>query len=192
MKKNFYVVWNGHNPGIYKSWENCQAQVKKFPNAIFRGYPTHEEAEIAWRDVLESSGWNKPAKGICVDASYLASTGVMEYRGVCITNRMELFRKLPILGATVNIGEFLAVVHALALCKRDGNKDPIYSDSVTAITWVRKKKINTTLCRSEETAQAWDLTDRAIAWLGENEIENNILKWNTKEWGEIPADFGRK
>jgi len=192
MKKNYYVVWNGKKPGIYDNWEDCQSQVKGFPNAIFRGYPNLHYATCAWRDVLESSGWKIPTKGICVDASYLASQEIMEYRGVSIKDNRQIFRKAPVSNATVNLGEFLAIVHALALCKRNGSQEPIYSDSVTAITWVRKKCIKTKLKRLEKTAEVWDLTDRAINWLQENTVKNNILKWNTKEWGEIPADFGRK
>jgi ribonuclease HI len=34
--------------------------------------------------------------------------------------------------------------------------------------------------------------ERAEKWLLSNEFSNEILKWETKAWGEIPADFGRK
>jgi ribonuclease HI len=37
-----------------------------------------------------------------------------------------------------------------------------------------------------------ELIKRAENWLKENSFRNPILKWETKAWGEIPADFGRK
>ena len=35
-------------------------------------------------------------------------------------------------------------------------------------------------------------TDGTEKWLKENKYTTPILKWKTREWGEIPADFGRK
>ena len=37
-----------------------------------------------------------------------------------------------------------------------------------------------------------DLIERAEKWLKTNTYTTPILKWETSEWGEIPADFGRK
>jgi len=90
------------------------------------------------------------------------------------------------------LGEFLAIVHALALCQKKGWTDAIYTDSMTAQAWIKKKAVKSTLLRSPETAEVWDLVDRAIDWLKKNPVERHILKWDTKNWGEIPADFGRK
>jgi len=118
-KKDYYVVWNGHKPGIYSSWTKCQQQIKGFPNAIFRGYKLESEAQSAYANILISSGWAKPHKGICVDAAYSSKSNIMEYRGVSIAQRKQLFRKSPVLGATISLGEFLALVHALAFCKRE-------------------------------------------------------------------------
>ena len=36
------------------------------------------------------------------------------------------------------------------------------------------------------------LIQRAINWLNTNSYSTKIVKWETKKWGEIPADFGRK
>jgi ribonuclease HI len=90
------------------------------------------------------------------------------------------------------LGEFLAIVHALAYLKKRGSDKTIYSDSSTAIGWVREKKVKSSLVRDETTREIWELVDRALLWLKNNSYQNKILKWNTEEWGEIKADFGRK
>lgn len=128
----------------------------------------------------------------CVDAACSGNPGQMEYRGVDLDTRKEIFRFGPIKG-TNNIGEFLAIVHAAALMKKHGIKDTIiYSDSVSGLAWVRNKKAKTQLQRTDETAQALDLVTRAEFWLRNNLELPKIEKWDTKLLGEIPADFGRK
>lgn len=116
----------------------------------------------------------------------------MEYRGVDTKTGEEIFHVGPVPNGTNNIGEFLAIVHALALLKKDESDLPIYSDSQIAIGWVQKKQMNTTVPRDESTKEVWDLIDRAIVWLQENTYENALYKWDTANWGEIKADFGRK
>lgn len=93
---------------------------------------------------------------------------------------------------TNNIGEFLAIVHGLALLKQKGFDMPIYSDSVNAINWIKQKKCKTKLPRDAKTEELFRLIERAEKWLCENTYTTRILKWETKQWGEIPADFGRK
>ena len=93
---------------------------------------------------------------------------------------------------TNNIGEFLAIVHGLALLKQKNNPMPIYSDSRNAIAWVRQKKCKTQLERTAANEPIFQLIARAEAWLQNNSYTTRIIKWETSEWGEIPADFGRK
>ena len=93
---------------------------------------------------------------------------------------------------TNNIGEFLALVHGLALLKKMGNNMPIYSDSRNAMLWVKQKQCKTKLERNAVNAPIFDLIARAEAWLRNNQYDNRIIKWETEQWGEIPADFGRK
>ncbi|GHV56601.1 hypothetical protein FACS1894182_03480 [Bacteroidia bacterium] len=116
----------------------------------------------------------------------------MEYRGVYTDTRQEIFRIGPFQEGTNNIGEFLALVHGLALLKQQNSPLPVYSDSVTALAWVRNKKCKTTLQRSEVNRPLFELVDRAEKWLRNNTYATRILKWDTEHWGEIPADFGRK
>lgn len=115
----------------------------------------------------------------------------MEYRGVYLRTGQQIFHFGPIHG-TNNIGEFLAIVHALALLKKQGLSMPIYSDSRNAIGWIKQKKCKTKLERNARTEEVFQMIDRAESWLKNNSYNTQILKWNTSEWGEVPADFGRK
>jgi ribonuclease HI len=131
-------------------------------------------------------------EAIAVDAACSGNPGAMEYRGVYLANGREIFHFGPIHG-TNNIGEFLAIVHGLALLKQKGlDTMPIYSDSVNAQLWVRKHQCKTTLVRNDKTEKLHQMIERAEGWLKSNTYRNPIIKWQTDKWGEIPADFGRK
>ena len=128
---------------------------------------------------------------LSVDAGYSSKTGVMDYKAVW-TDTDELYFEEKFDVGTNNIGEFLAIVHALAQMKKDGLKNPIYTDSKNAMAWVRDKSVNTNLELNESTSPLWAVVRRAENWLKSNSYDNKILKWKTSEWGEIKADFGRK
>ncbi len=132
------------------------------------------------------------AQAWAVDAGCSGNPGLMEYQCIDLQTGYQVFHFGPVF-ATNNIGEFLAIVHALALMKQRGITDKaIYSDSHNAILWVFNKRCKTKLLRSEETAKAYELIQRAEKWLRLNAVTVPIIKWETKVWGEIPADFGRK
>ena len=82
---------------------------------------------------------------ICVDAASSGNPGIMEYQGVEMLTKKVLFKKGPYKNATNNIGEFLALVHGIAYLEKTKKSKIIYSDSKTAISWVKKKKCKTTL-----------------------------------------------
>ena len=205
-KKKYYVVWEGKQTGIFKTWDECQKNIKGVAGAKYKSYKTLAEAEKAFsgryydaiekktdknpRD-LEDFGSEIDDNSIAVDAACSGNPGLMEYRGVETFSGLELFRQGPYKHGTNNIGEFLAIVHALALFQ---NKQDviIYSDSRTAMAWIRNKKTKTTLKKTKETELIHEMILRAEAWLHNNSYRNPIKKWNTKVWGEIPADFGRK
>lgn len=209
-KKKYYVVWIGHHPGVYSSWEDCNKEISGFKGAKFKGFPDRASAETAFRNGPEEY-WGKDvvpvvdltmateqpvSPAIAVDAACAGNPGKMEYRGVFVDfssqTRKDLFKSPVFENGTNNIGEFLAIVHALALEKKNGWNYPIYSDSVNAQIWIRQKKCKTKLVRNEKNDNLFQLIERAEKWLNENTIEVPILKWKTEIWGEIPADFGRK
>ena len=127
-----------------------------------------------------------------VDAACSGNPGPMEYRAIDLQTGAQVFHFGPIHG-TNNIGEFLAIVHALALMDKQGIKDKvIYSDSYNAILWVNKKQCKTKLVRNEQTEGLFQIIARAETWLRTHPIQIPIIKWETTKWGEVPADFGRK
>ncbi len=203
-KQKFYVVWVGKKPGIYRTWEECREQVENHKGAIYKAFETLAQAEKAFANPPEKYIIAKSVKSkqeftddyikqaLAVDASAQGNPGIMEYRGVYVKTGKELFRVGKFYDATNNIGEFLAIVHGLAYLKEKKLDWPLYSDSKTAIQWVKNKKCKTTLKHTQRNRRVFDLIQRAEKWLRENEYSNPILKWDTKKWGEIPADFGRK
>ncbi|MDE6231256.1 MAG: ribonuclease H family protein [Muribaculaceae bacterium] len=134
---------------------------------------------------IDLNGW-------AVDAACSGNPGKMEYRGVELMTGRELFKVGPFTKSTNNIGEFLAIVHALAMMEKLGESHPIYSDSRTGIAWVRNKKVKTQLTRNKETEPSFKMMERALAWLTTHTFRVPVRKWETERWGEIPADFGRK
>lgn len=131
------------------------------------------------------------ADAIAVDAACSGNPGPMEYRGVDLRTGQQIFHYGPVQG-TNNIGEFLAIVHGLALLQQQGSNKTIYSDSISGMAWVRNRKAKTTLPMTPENAKLWDVIHRAESWLKTHPYSNRIVKWDTDKWGEIPADFGRK
>lgn len=205
-EKKFYVVWSGLKPGIYGSWDECKAVVDGFPGARYKGFKSLAEAKQAYADGLpkdfyrpkgnESKPTSKPigmpiTDSLSVDAACSGNPGVMEYRGVHVGTKEVWFHQKFELG-TNNIGEFLALVHGLAELKRRNLQIPVYTDSITALAWLRHKHCKTQLEENDTTQGLFELIDRAENWLKNNTFVNQVIKWETEVWGEIPADFGRK
>lgn len=207
-KQKYYVVWEGRKPGIYDNWDDCKAQVQGFADAKYKSFESREEAKTAfasnyWKYTAKSASTAKIAarqprsaivqESLAVDAACSGNPGDMEYQGVWTADGRKIFHQGPLPDGTNNIGEFLAIVHALALLKQQGRPNvPIYSDSKTAQGWVKKGKCNTKLDPTDRNGKIFELIERAEKWLALNKITNPILKWETEDWGEIPADFGRK
>ncbi|QNM84979.1 ribonuclease H family protein [Polaribacter pectinis] len=209
-KKKFYVVWNGRKKGVFTSWNVCKKQIDGFEGAQYKSFADLDEAEIAFSkkyDDYKGKNTKKPTlsttektkygspnlESISVDAACSGNPGKMEYRGVLTHNKQEIFRKGPYKKGTNNIGEFLALVHGIALLKSKNKGDlPIYSDSKIAMSWVKQKRCKTNIHFDASNKDLLELIKRAENWLKENTFKNPILKWETKAWGEIPADFGRK
>lgn len=153
---------------------------------------THQQNVTTPSPRRGGQGEGSGSEALAVDAACSGNPGPMEYRGVHLPSGKQIFHFGPVQG-TNNIGEFLAIVHALALLKQKNQPNmPIYSDSRTAQIWVQKKKCKTTLERTPKTEKLFEIIARAERWLQTNSYSNPILKWDTDNWGEIPADFGRK
>ncbi|OGO07306.1 MAG: ribonuclease H, partial [Chloroflexi bacterium RBG_13_60_9] len=159
----------------------------------FRGrYADFRDGHARAAKLSRAGGDGPAADSIAVDAACSGNPGPMEYRGVIVGAGREIFRQGPLKTGTNNIGEFLAIVHALAYLKREKLEWPVYSDSVQAIRWVQGKQCKTKLPNTEDTREVFTLIARAQDWLRENSYTNEVRKWKTDTWGESPADFGRK
>ncbi len=216
--KKYYVVFAGRNPGVYDDWSDAREQIEGFDGARYKGYGSAAEAAEAYR---KASGKNdgdlgrflagasrralpKPGQpdyftnpevdldAWAVDASCLGNPGRMEYQGVELMTGRTLFRIGPFDDATNNIGEFLAIVHAMALMAKEGKYHNIYSDSVSGMAWARTRKVKTQLKPTPRNAKVFELMARAVTWLNTHQFPSKVMKWQTEKWGEIPADFGRK
>lgn len=209
-KKKYYTVWKGKRTGVFETWDDCKSQISNFEGAQYKSFPTFELAKTAlkgnYKDYIGktktfSSGLSESQlkqigqpnyNSIAVDAASSGNPGIMEYRGVDTQSKKQLFHKGPFEQGTNNVGEFLALVHGLAFLKQNNSNRILYTDSKTAMSWVKKKQCNTKLQRTEANTTLFTLVDRAVLWLKNNSFTTVIVKWETKAWGEIPADFGRK
>jgi ribonuclease HI len=205
-KTKYYVIWRGWEPGIYTDWNEAKKQIDGATSPKYKTFGSKELAEEAFENGPEQYEGkdfkktrdltNEEKKRIgqpipltlSVDAACSGSTKLGEYRGVLTDTTTEVFRVGPMRESTNNIGEFLALVHGLAYLQKNKINMPIYSDSRIAMSWIKKKRANT---RSKD-AHTQSLITRAEQWLNNNDFRVPVLKWETKAWGEIPADFGRK
>src|SRR5699024_4284086 len=210
-KKKYYVVWSGKKAGIFETWDDCKKQVLGVRGAESKAFPYKQEAVADVENVYKQEKGNQSKKenlsnkqlsssgestyieeSISVDAACSGNPGMMEYKGVYTKDGKEIFHYGPVPNGTNNVGEFLAIVHALSLLKQKNSSLPVYSESQIAIGWVKKRKMNTTIPRNESTEHLWKVIDRATQWLHNNTYSNEVLKWETHLWGESKADFGRK
>ena len=215
-KQKYYVVWQGNTPGIYDNWADCQKQVVGVTGAQYKSFDSLTAAQSAFQRPydevkgtqttrecmvgVDENGMTFVRHGdvpgpvldsLAVDAACSGNPGVMEYQGVYVATRQRLFHyKTPV--GTNNIGEFLGIVHGLAYLKQHNLDLMLYTDSKTALSWVRRKECRTKLPLTPQTADLWNIIRRAEAWLQNNTYTTEISKWDTDHWGEIPADFGRK
>jgi ribonuclease HI len=206
MKQKYYVVWKGRKTGVFNTWVECEKQVKGYVGAEYKAFGSEAEAGKAflanygdYKGKASSQGKWRLAEtqpilpSISVDAACSGPPGKLEYRGVNTESGKEIFRAGPYAQGTNNVGEFLAIVHALTWQAKHSMNIPIYSDSENAIAWVTTGRCRTKLTRTGKNALLFALIQSAENWLAENEMpEDKVLKWDTGTWGEIPADFGRK
>ncbi len=208
-KAKFYVVWKGKQPGIHKTWAACKKAIEGYKGAEYKSFESFVIAQKAFNGNYSDFKGKKKGEtlmspqellkigqpnfySISVDAASSGNPGVMEYQGVDTKTKKKLFKQGPFPEGTNNIGEFLAIVHGLAFLKQNESDRVIYTDSRTAMSWVRKRNCNTKLLETTKNKALFDLIRRAVDWLKKNKYNTPIVKWETKAWGEIPADFGRK
>ncbi len=204
-RKRFYVVWRGRQTGIFSSWEEARRQVEGYPRAQYKGFARLEDAKRAWKAGYQASAGRPSSQGrwrtaarkpilpsLAVDAAARGPRGPLQYRGVRVDTEKEIFRRGPFPLGTANVGEFLAIVEALRWLDEHGLAWPVYSDSKIARGWVEKGRCRTQLPRTPQSRPLFERIAQAEQWLAEHPHHAPVLKWETRTWGEIPADFNRK
>ena len=213
MSKKYYVVWKGRRTGIFTTWDETSAQVNGFAGAQYKSFASRAEAERAFaqghvaresrvaHNAKPAARWSQlrmlgvvppQLPSFCADAACSGNPGVLEYRCVNIETGEVLFARGPFPQGTNNIGEFLGIVETLRILRAQNDASPVYSDSENALSWVKQKKCKTQLAPNARNRELFARIDDAEAWLRENTFPNQILKWRTDDWGENPADYGRK
>lgn len=203
-KQKYYVVWKGRKTGIFSTWAECEAAVKGYADAEYKSFESRAEAERALQAGYEAHK-GRPASSqkwlfaveqpilpsIAVDAACSGSPGILEFQGVETESGKPIFREGPFADGTNNVGEFLAIVEAMRWLDKHRHPWPVYSDSVNAIGWVKAQRSNTQLKHLPSNRVLFERIAEA-----EQELHRlaprRVLKWDTKAWGEIPADYGRK
>jgi ribonuclease HI len=201
----WYVVWYGRVPGVYETWEACQAHIHNVRGAKYKSFLTYEAAVEAYAEgheqhigkrrkqsniVLDAPPYIVPS--LCVDVGTYGNPGRVMYRGVATHTGLVVFESPPIPYGTNNLGEFVAIVHGLAYIEKNGLDMPVYTDSVNARNWVRRREVRSTLERDTRAITMWTLVDRALQWLYTHRDHATVLQWDTKAWGQIKADYDRK
>ena len=210
-KSKFYVVWKGRQAGVYSNWESCKMQIEGFKGAQYKSFPDRRSAEDAFKAGYQQTSQrdyestrlqvNETTRlqvempitqSIAVDAACSGNPGKMEFQGVFVETKTNLFKSPVYEHGTNNIGEFLAIVYCLAWQHKHKLSYPIYSDSVNAQKWVREGVCKTKIEENEKNKPLFEVIRWAEKWLKTNSFRVPIYKWKTEVWGEIPADFGRK
>jgi ribonuclease HI len=205
-KQKFYVIWKGRRPGIYTTWSAAEEQVKGYAGAQYKAFGSRAEAETAYHSAYDAYKGKPSSLGkwqnahiqpvlpsVCVDAACNGSPGTLEYRGVFTETGDQIFHAGPYQEGTNNVGEFLAIVHALQWMAEHKSPLPIYSDSENGISWVHAGKCKTNLKQTSRNVSLFAKIHEAETWLANHKPgKGDVMKWETSAWGENPADFGRK
>jgi ribonuclease HI len=210
----YYVVFEPkENRGVYKSWDECKVVVCGCRSASYCSFKSLDLAEAALRSgsVLAARAaqarekqcmWKTQVEMPClvVDAACSGCPGPVEFRGVVLTDKAlgvtqcEVFRCGPYASGTNNIGEFLGLVSGLRWLENTSLPYPVYTDSATAIKWVKtlgycnshQENVGRELAMAIRIAESWLQGPTAGKYIA------RIQKWDTRAWGEIPADYDRK
>lgn len=187
-------------PGEYKefhSWPACQAFVKG-KNVPFGSGVTRDEAleKVARsRAYIDKNGSKTtkaaapvgapPREGICSDAGTHGNPGPCEYQVCDLKGKVLEHKKLGV--HTNNYAE-LAGIGAMLQYAAINGITKCWTDSQIAIGWIASGRLGPTVHERDVILRM--VTEIQTILRKNPKLE--LLKWHTKKWGEIPADFGRK
>ncbi len=164
--KKYYVIWIGRQPGIYTTWSEAERQVKGFPNAKYKSFPSQETATQAYAGgstkattVVRKPSTSSQKKGTVKTASsanIFDADVVIFCDGACDPNPgksgtgiavyhdkelQQLWYGLYNPAGTNNTAELLGLFHSLLIAKEEVLKDKsvtIHCDSKYSIDCVTK------------------------------------------------------
>lgn len=210
-KNKYYVVLEGYETGVYDNWKECESKVKGYPKAKYKGYPNLEEANEAFKNKeFTNNKTNKSPSStsiikdykdikeidlntLSVDGACSGNPGIGEYQCVDVSTNEVLFTSGKCDDVTNNIMEYMALVEGIQYLLNTNSNKKIYTDSITALSWIKNKKVKSVFKKTNKNESIYFIFEKYVKWVEDNYIDLDlILKWKTKEWGEIPADFGRK
>ena len=192
-KNKYYAVAIGRKPGLYNKWlgkDGAEAQIKGFSNALFKGFPTKQEAEKFLKEnrKTEDSAPNKSKKTsskkpnviIYTDGGCINNPGPGGY-GVVLKNaknRKELSGGFRL--TTNNRMELIACIEGLKALKRQLSVI-IYSDSkyvVDGITkgWAKRWKANGWMRNKSERAENADLWEQLLDLCEKHDVRFEWVK----------------
>lgn len=178
--------------------------------ASFLEHTTKYKSKILEKSIIDKEErWRTCEKSpqfpfYCTDAACTnPHCGIVEYRCFYVFSKDSTPKNIysfgPFQDGSNNIGEYLALVKALMWLEttEPNGTDPVYSDSKIAIIWISDIKnpgSNSHIPKIGEALKGEllmcdDWVKKSTSY---SQIARRVRHWNTSDWGEIPADYGRK
>lgn len=157
MSKKYYAVKIGKVPGIYDSWEECQANVSGVSGAIFKSFRSLEEAENFLNEDNVEKGLNNidNENYAFVDGSFNEKTNTYGYGGFIVINGEKIIlngsgNKVAMAAMRNVAGEILGCMAAVEVALVKGLKNlTIYYDYLGIEMWAtgkwKRNKLETTV-----------------------------------------------
>ncbi|MEY8370480.1 ribonuclease H family protein [Aerococcaceae bacterium 50-4] len=159
----YYAVKKGKTPGIYRSWPDCQKQVKGFSGAVYKSFTSLEAAEAFMGNGSQNESQTKQGEeirwlvkagnntqlddqtmSVYVDGSFDKKSGYFGYAGVVLyQDQIKNYkggRNTEGLAKMRNVaGEIVAAMHAVKIAKDAGVKNlVIFHDYMGIAEWALK------------------------------------------------------
>lgn len=182
--KKFYSVRRGRTTGIFSSWAECREQVHGYAGAVYKSFPTLEEAE-QYLQHEDAQDVDDHLPFAYVDGSCSRARGVYGYGGIlCIGGRYTAFHGSgsdPEYAQYLNVaGEVMGAAQAIRAAIRKGVEEiNLYFDYAGIENWITGGwKARTKLARdycSEMKSLSGKITVHYIHVNGHSGIKGNEL-----------------
>ncbi len=142
--EKYYAVKRGKNPGVYKTWAECQTEVNGFSGAVYKSFTTYEDAVDF---IKEKKGVQTDCELLAyVDGSFNSTKNEYGYGCVILENNMIKEKLLgkgnkPEYVSMRNVsGELMGSLVAMKYAIENGYKSiAIYYDYEGVEKWATKE-----------------------------------------------------